>query len=118
MPILIIICVTAFVLYVIRKKLGWRKAFSRGLFIVNFQAGMLLVGGNFVYIAPVWFNWSCVGVGVFATLYQIYYLFYISKHKDVDSVSTVLILYFCSLFFFYYLLFFSSHMMHRMFIGE
>lgn len=118
MPILLIICITAFVFYAKWKKLGWRKAFSRGFNIVTFLAGSLLFGGNFVYLAPVWFNWCCISIGVFTTLYQFYYLVYLLKHKDMYSVSKVLILHFLSLFFFYYLLGFPAHIMHDMFIGK
>ena len=117
MPILLIICIIACI-YAKWNKLGWRGAFSRGFLLATFFAGMLLIGGNFVYLAPVWFNWCCISIGVFTTLYQIYYLFYISKHKDLDSVSKVLLLLFLSLFFFYYLLGFPAQVVHEMFIGK
>lgn len=119
MPILILIFISiiACVIYTKWDKLGWRGAISRGLLFVTFLAGMLLVGGNFVTLAPVWFNWSCISVGVFTTLYQIYYIFYISMHKTEDSVPNALILFLLSLFFFYYLLGFPAHMMHDMFMG-
>ena len=118
MPILLIICITAFVIFEKWNKLGWRRAFSRGFLLATFFAGMLLIGGNFVYPAPVWFNWCCISIGVFTTLYQVYYLVYLLKHKDMYSVSKVLILHFLSLFFFYYLLGFPAQVVHEMFIGK
>ncbi len=117
MPILLVICIIACI-YAKWNKLGRRGAFSRGFLLATFFAGMLLIGGNFVYPAPVWFNWCCISIGVFTTLYQIYYLFYISKHKGLDSVSKVFLLLFLSLFFFYYLLILPAQVVHEMFIGK